>query len=97
MSVVAITRVHFDELVEEEVLDLGKQAVQIFEHQPGFQGIQRYRAKEGNEIVTVTQWKDEVSYKACVESRDWLLLIPQWCALQEDGDVRIDTKLMEVL
>jgi heme-degrading monooxygenase HmoA len=97
MSVVAITRVSFDELVEEEVLDLGKQAVQIFEHQPGFLGIQRYLAKEGNEIVTLTQWKDELSYNACTESRDWLLLMPQWCALQEDGDVQIDTKLMEVL
>jgi len=97
MSVVAMTRVRYDDYVKDEVIDLGQQAVKIFEQQPGFVSLQRYRSRDRNEIVTLIEWESECAYTNCNESHDWLLLIPQWCALQEEGDVEIDTRLLDPL
>ena len=48
MSVVAMTRVRYDEYVKDEVIELGQQAVKIFEQQPGFVSLQRYRSRDRN-------------------------------------------------
>jgi heme-degrading monooxygenase HmoA len=95
MSIVAMTRVVFDADVEEEVIELGEQAVRIFAQQKGFLGMTQYRVKQAAEIVSMVEWDSELAYRACEKSPDWLLLMPQWCALQEDGEVTLETKLLE--
>lgn len=95
MSIVAMTRVVFDPDVEEEVIELGQKAVRIFEQQKGFLGMTQYRVKEAGEIVSMVEWDSELAYRTCAKSPDWLLLTPQWCALQEDGEVTLETKLLE--
>ncbi len=97
MSVIAMTRVIFDPDVEEEVLELGEKAVRIFEQQPGFVGMRQYRAQEAGEIISLVEWDSELAHRACQKSPDWLLLMPQWCALQEGGEVTLETKLLETL
>ena len=97
MSVIAMTRVIFDPDVEEEVLELGEKAVRIFEQQSGFMGMKQYRVKGAGEIVSLVEWDSELAHGACQKSPDWLLLMPQWCALQEDGEVTLETKLLEAL
>ncbi len=97
MSVVAMTRVLYDDYVKDEVIELGQQALKIFEQQPGFVSLRRYRSRGRNEIVTLIEWESEGAFTSCNESHDWLLLMPQWCALQEEGDVEIDTRLLEAI
>jgi len=97
MSVVAMTNVRYDEFVADEVIELGQQALKVFEQQPGFVSLRRFRSRNRNEIVTLIEWESELAYTSCNESHDWLMLMPQWCALQEEGDVEIDTKLLDVL
>lgn len=97
MSVIAMTRVVYDPDVEEEILELGEKAVRIFEQQPGFLGMNQYRVKEAGEILSLVEWDSELAYRSCEKSPDWLLLMPQWCALQEDGEVTLETKILEAL
>ena len=97
MSVIAMTRVIFDPDVEEEVLELGEKAVRIFEQQQGFMGMKQYRVKEACEMISLVEWESELAHGACQKSPDWLLLMHQWCALQENGEVTLETKLLEAL
>ena len=97
MSVIAMTRVIFDPDVEDEVLELGEKAVRIFEQQSGFIGMQQYQVKGAGEIISLVEWDSELAHAACQKSPDWLLLMPQWCALQENGEVTLEAKLLLAL
>ena len=97
MSITAMTRVVFDPDVYDEVIELGKQALRIFEQQPGFICIRQFKVMDKSEILTMVEFESELAYRSCQESPDWLMLMPQWCALQEDGEVTLQTSLLEQL
>ena len=93
-----LMRITFDTFVRDEVLELGERAVRIFERQPGCLGLKRYQVKSSggvsNEILLLVDWRDERAYRACQDDRDLMLLMPQWNALQEDGDVNLEIRFL---
>jgi len=102
MSVVAMIHVIYDDFYKDEVLELAEQAAEIYQQQPGFLGMRQYQVKsreespggDTEEVIVMTEWDNEYSYEACRHSPNWLFLMPQWSALQEDGDLQMEIKLL---
>lgn len=96
-EVVSLLHVTFDDFVEDEVEDLGTQAVNICQGQPGFVDADQYRVKEANEFFLLVRWENEHAFSACKQSPAWLMLMPQWSSLQEDGDAHLEIKVLRRL
>lgn len=96
-SVTSLMHVTFDDFVEDEVRDLGAEAVKLCQQQPGFVSATQYQVKGGNEFYLLIQWENEHAFLACKQSPAWLLLMPQWSSLQEDGDIHLEIKVLETI
>ena len=94
-GVTSMMHVTFDEFVEEDVRDLGTEAVKLCRQQPGFVSAAQYQVKDTHEFFLLIQWENEHAFLACKQSPAWLLLMPQWSSLQEDGDVHLEIKVLE--
>lgn len=89
-----LMHVKYDDFVEDEVEELGQDAVKLCKQHQGFISARQFRVKEGDEQFIVMQWEDEQAFEACKKSSAWLLLMPQWSALQEDGDAILKIEVM---
>jgi len=89
-----LMHVKYDDFVEDEVQELGDEAVKLCQRHKGFVSARQYRVKDSNERFILMQWENEHAHQACRESPSWLMLMPQWSALQEDGDVTLDIKIL---
>lgn len=89
-----LMHVKYDDFVEEEVQELADEAVKLCEQHKGFISARQFRVKDSNERFILMHWENEHAYQACKLSPSWLMLMPQWSALQEDGDVTLDIKIL---
>ena len=89
-----LMHVKYDDFVEDEVEELGDEAVKLCERHKGFISARQFRVKDSNERFILMQWENEHAYKACKQSPSWLMLMPQWSALQADGDMTLDIKIL---
>jgi hypothetical protein len=89
-----LMHVKYDDFVEDEVQELGDEAVKLCEQHKGFISARQFRVKDGNERFILMHWENEHAYLTCKQSPSWLMLMPQWSALQEDGDAILDIKIL---
>ena len=89
-----LMHVKYDEFVEDEVQELGEEAIKLCKQYEGFVSVKQYRVKDADEFYILMHWENEHAYHACKQSPAWLMLMPQWNALQDDGDVILDIKVL---
>ncbi len=89
-----LMHVKYDEFVEDEVHELGQEAVKLSRQYEGFVSVKQFEVKDAHEFYILMHWENEHAYLACQKSPAWLMLMPQWSALQEDGDVTLDIKIL---
>ncbi|MCF7974911.1 MAG: DUF2007 domain-containing protein [Phycisphaerae bacterium] len=90
-----LMHVKYDEFVEDEVQELSEEAIKLCQQYEGFISVKQYQVKDGDELYILMHWENEHAYLACKQSPAWLMLMPQWNALQEDGDVVLDIKILK--
>jgi len=89
-----LMHVKYDDFVEDEVEELGQDAIKLCKQHPGFISAKQFCVKEGNEQYILLAWENELAFATCKQSSAWLLLMPQWSALQEDGDAILDINVL---
>jgi quinol monooxygenase YgiN len=89
-----LMHVTYDDFVEDEVQELSDEAIKLCEQHKGFVSARQFRGKDNNEHFVLMQWENEHAYLACRQSTSWLMLMPQWSALQEDGDATLEIKIL---
>ncbi len=89
-----LMHVTYDDFVEDEVQELSHEAIKLCEQYKGFVSARQFQVKDCNEHFVLMQWENEHAYLACKQSPSWLMLMPQWSALQEDGDAILDIKIL---
>jgi heme-degrading monooxygenase HmoA len=95
MSIYALTRMTYSDDIEENVVKLATDAGSIFEKQPGFRGMQRYKATGKNDVIAILEWDDEDCHHACMESPDWKPWLPLWQELMGSGKLEFEVELFE--
>ncbi|MCP4455285.1 MAG: DUF2007 domain-containing protein [Planctomycetes bacterium] len=93
-AAMVLTHVTYDDFVEDEVQELSDEVIKLCEQYKGFVSARQFKVKDSNEHFILMQWENEHAYLACRQSPAWLMLMPQWSALQEDGDVTLDIKIL---
>jgi quinol monooxygenase YgiN len=89
-----LMHVKYDEFVEDEVQELGEEAIRLCKQYEGFVSVRQYRVKDADEFYILMHWENEHAYHACKQSPAWLMLMPQGNALQDDGDVVLNIKIL---
>ena len=89
-----LMHVKYDDFVEDEVEELGQDAIKLCKQHPGFISARQFCVKDANEQYILLEWENEQAFATCKQSSAWLLLMPQWSALQEDGDATLDIKVI---
>ncbi len=89
-----LMHVTYDDFVEDEVQELSNDAIKLCEQYKGFISARQFCVKNGNERFVLMHWENEHAYQTCRQSPSWLMLMPQWSALQEDGDAILDIKIL---
>ncbi len=74
--------------------ELSDEVIKLCEQYKGFVSARQFQVKGSNEHFILMQWENEHAYLACRQSPAWLMLMPQWSALQEDGDATLDIKIL---
>ncbi len=92
---IVLMHVKYDEFVEDEVHELSEEATKLCKQYKGFVGVEQFEVKDTHEFYILMHWENEHAYLACKQSPAWLMLMPQWSALQEDGDVILDIKVLK--
>jgi quinol monooxygenase YgiN len=90
-----LMHVKYDEFVEDEVHELGEAAAKLCKQYEGFVSVKQFEVKAADEFYILMHWENEHAYLACKQSPAWLMLMPQWSALQEDGDVTLNIKVLK--
>ena len=97
MSIIVVTRSHFDPSVEREVLALARQSKPIAEAQPGFQSMTVHINHDRTQLMTYWVWARREDHEACMESDDWNAFMPKWQALMDAGNLKFDLETYEIL
>ena len=92
-----LMHVKYDDFVEDEIQELGEQAIELCKQQTGFLSAKQFEVKGVDEFYILMHWENEHAFQACKQSPAWLMLMPQWSALQEDGDVILDMKVLNTV
>lgn len=93
MPITVKIQIAFEPRANDEVEDLGREAIEVLQKQPGFLGIHQSLAPEGNEITALLQWDSEEAFHACKRSPYWLAVLPIWSDLQENYEISLSTTI----
>jgi hypothetical protein len=89
-----LIHVTYDDFVEDEAQELSDEVIKLCEQHKGYVSARQFQVKDNNEHFILMQWENEHAYLACRQSPSWLMLMPQWSALQEDGDATLEIKIL---
>ena len=92
-----LMHVKYDDFVEDEIQELGEEAMKLCKQQTGFLSAKQFEVKDGDEFYILMHWENEHAFQACKQSPAWLMPMPQWSALQEDVDVILDIKVLHTV
>ncbi len=94
MPITVKIEISFEPQAKEEVVDLGGEAIEVLQKQPGFLEIQQWQAQAGNSIMALLQWDSEEAFHACKRSPYWLAVMPTWSDLLESYEISLSTMIL---
>lgn len=93
MPITVKIQITFETRARDQVVELGREAIEVLRKQPGFLGMEQFLSKDDKEIMALLQWEKEEDFYACKRSPYWLAVMPTWSELQEDYEVDLTSRI----
>ncbi|GLR73111.1 antibiotic biosynthesis monooxygenase [Agaribacter marinus] len=77
MSFVAISRVKFPSELKARIHAFGLSMIPLAQRHPGFVSISFHESLESNETMMYWEWESQSHHEACMQSKDWMILMEQ--------------------
>lgn len=97
MSFVAISKVKYPPSLKDQIHEFGLEMLPMAKLQPGFISIRFHQSHESNETMMYWEWGSQSDHEACMQSKDWGVLMDKSGSLFQSGGVEFTIQTYERL
>ena len=97
MSFVAISKVKYPAPLKDQIVAFGLKMLPMAKLQPGLISISFHQSYESNETMMYWEWESQLNHEACMQSKDWSVLMDESGAIFQTGNVEFTIQTYERL
>jgi heme-degrading monooxygenase HmoA len=97
MSFVAISKVRYPPCLKDKIHEFCLEMLPMAKLQPGFISIRFHQSQERNETMMYWEWGSQSDHEACMQSKDWCVLMDKSGSLLQSSGVEFTIKTYERL